>query len=34
MAEYGDASGLVFLADESTFMQTVRLLRELGCEVV
>jgi predicted nuclease of predicted toxin-antitoxin system len=34
MAEPSDASVPVFLADECTFTQTVRLMRSLGCEVV
>jgi predicted nuclease of predicted toxin-antitoxin system len=34
MTESSDASGLVFLADECTFTQTVRLIRDHGCEVV
>lgn len=34
MTESSDASGPVFLADECTFTQTVRLMRDHGCEVV
>jgi len=34
MTESSDASGLVLLADECTFTQTIRLMRSLGGEVV
>ena len=34
MTESSDASGPVFLADECTFTQTVRLMWDHGCEVV